>query len=349
MKKVFILWLSGILVFAATVLWAEKIDYSKIDQHARQAPEKIHTDLDKLVKYLSKPAANDYERVRSFYSWIAENIAYDVQLFRSYRPSRYQPLAPADVLKRRKAVCQGYAELFQEMCRKVGIKSYVVGGYSKGFGYTPKAKFTVADHAWNVVQIADKWYLIDVTWGSGGLNDRMKFVKQFNEQYFLTDPKVFVLNHLPLAPMWQLLDCPVPVMVYAQSEEQIRAYLNERGSECQDYSRQIADFESKTERDQEFYAAQMAYDFNPDNPVVLARAYLNEANRLMSDIPRKLSSRESILQATETQESALDYLKKAEKLVKTVKGDSANQEKQLIASNIKTSEQNLKGLRNAIK
>jgi len=349
MNKIFIPLLLGILLLSTTILSAKEIDYSKIDLHARQAPQNIHTDIGRLVKYLNKPATNDYERVRSFYSWIADNIAYDVKLFKSYRPSHYQPLSPADVLKRRRAVCQGYAELFQEMCQKVGIKSYVVGGYSKGFGYTPKAKFTVADHAWNVVQIEGKWHLIDVTWGSGGLNDKMKFIKQFNEQYFLTDPKVFVFNHLPLAPMWQLLECPVPIKTYAQGEEQIKNHLSQSKRNCLNYNRQIEEFERKSEKERMFFVATMAYDFNPDNPVVLARARMDQANQLMSSIPRQLSSREVILEAIKTQELALSYLTKAQNLVKAVKGTSADQEKKLIASNIKTSEQNLRGMKNAIR
>ena len=338
-----------VLTFATPVLLATDVDYSAIDEHARQTPEKFHSDLDKLVKYLSKPATNDYERVRAFYSWIADNIAYDVQLFRSYRPSRYQPLLPVDILKRRKAVCQGYAELLQEMCRQVGIKSYVIGGYSKGFGYTPRATFTVADHAWNVVKIEDKWHLIDVTWGSGGLNEQTKYVKQFNDHYFLTNPEEFVLNHLPLVPMWQLLECPVPIKTYAQGEEQIKNHLSQSKRNCLNYNRQIEEFERKPEKERTFFVAQMAYDFNPDNPVVLARAYMDQANQLMRSIPRQLKSREAILEAIKTQESALSYLAKAQNLVKVVKDTSADQEKKLIASNIKTSEQNLRGMKNAIR
>ncbi|MEM6843255.1 MAG: transglutaminase domain-containing protein [Bacteroidota bacterium] len=347
MKKKFLL----LGVAMVVVLWkslAGNIDYTQIDQHARQAPEKIQGDLEKLTKYLNKPARNDYERVRAFYTWIADNIAYDVKLFRNYRPSRYQPLLPTDMLKRRRAVCQGYAELLQEMCRQVGIRSYVVGGYSKGFGYVPKATFTTADHAWNVIEIEGKWHLVDVTWGSGGLNDKMQYVKTFNEQYFLADPEVFVLNHLPLTPMWQLLDCPVPIKAYAQGEEQIKSHLA-KGSNCTGYQSQIAEFESKSGEERDFYVAQMAYKFNPDNPVVLARAHMDQANRLMKSVPRHLTSREAILQAVDTQETALEQLTKAKSLVKNVKDGSADQEKQLIASNIKTSEQNLNGLKNALK
>ncbi|MEO0331756.1 MAG: hypothetical protein AAF223_08735, partial [Bacteroidota bacterium] len=74
-----------------------------------------------------------------------------------------------------------------------------------------------------------------------------------------------------------------------------------------------------------------------------------QANRLMKSVPRHLTSREAILEAVDTQETALEQLNKAKSLVKNVKDGSADQEKQLIANNIKTSEQNLKGLKNALK
>nr|WKN36419.1 transglutaminase domain-containing protein [Tunicatimonas sp. TK19036] len=324
-------------------------DYTQIDQHARSAPEKLHYDVEKLTHYLVKTAQDDHEKVRSFYVWIADNIAYDVQLFRNYNPARYKPILPNDVLKRRRAVCQGYSELFQEMCRLADVPCYVVGGYSKGFAYTARKSFTNADHAWNAVQLDNEWHLVDVTWGSGGLDDNMRFVKKFNDSFFLTSPSEFVLNHLPLLPMWQLLDCPVSIKTYAQGDDAVKQYLNQSAKQCQDYQEQIANYEAKPKVDQSLFAAEQAYAFNPANPVVLARGYMNFANHLMNSIPTRLTSREAIQDATVTQEEALNYLKKADKLLSEVNDDSAEQEKKLIKANIQTSEQNLKGLKNALK
>ncbi len=350
MKKQYLLLIFGWVMLNCPDLLAVDIDYTKIDQHARQAPEKLRDNLPKLTSYLIKPADNDYERVRSFYVWISDNIAYDVQLFRSYNPSRYKPISPVDVLQRGKAVCQGYAELFQEMCRLANIPCHVVPGYSKGFNYTPKSKFTNADHAWNIVEVEGKWRLIDVTWGSGGLDENMKFVKKFNEDYFLTSPEVFVLNHLPLAPMWQLLDCPVPMQAYLRGDERVKQQLQAKsGQKCIDFQRQIAEFESKPDIEGKLFTATQAYEFNPDNPVVMARAYMDYANHLMGGIPRKLSSKEAIQSAIVTQEEALGYLQQADKLLAKTNDGSADNEKRLIAANLQTSQQNLKGLRNAIK
>ena len=350
MKRIYLFMIVGGLLFAYSNLLAINTDYSKIDQYARQAPPKLKNNLPKLTSYLTKPAKNDYERVRSFYVWISKNIAYDVQLFRNYNPARYKPVLPTEVLKRGKSVCQGYAELLQEMCRLANVPCHVVPGYSKGFNYTPQSKFTNADHAWNVVKIEDQWHLVDVTWGSGGLNEKMKYVKQFKEEYFLSSPDVFVLNHLPLAPMWQLIDCPVPMKAYLGGNERVKQHLkSQSGKECLDYQQQIAEYEAKPEIDGELFTAAQAFEFNPDNPVVMARAYMDYANHLMGGIPRKLTSKDAIQSAIKTQEKALGYLQRADKLLAKTDDGSADNEKKLVAANLQTSQQNLKGLRNAIK
>ena len=70
------------------------------------------------------------------------------------------------VLKNRFAVCSGYANLYQALGEKMGLKSAVVIGYAKGLGYLV-GNASDANHAWNAVRINNSWYLIDATWGAG--------------------------------------------------------------------------------------------------------------------------------------------------------------------------------------
>ncbi len=52
-----------------------------------------------------------------------------------------------------KAVCEGYAKLFQYLCYNVGINStQIIGTGNNG------------NHMWNAVCIDNKWYQVDVTW-----------------------------------------------------------------------------------------------------------------------------------------------------------------------------------------
>lgn len=321
--------------------------FEQIDRHARSAPARVTGSVDKLTAYLSQSASNDLEKVRSFYVWIAEHIAYDVQTFRHYRPGRYQTVTPDEVLRQRKAVCQGYSELFQAMCQRANIPCYVVPGYSKGINRANR-DFRRGDHAWNVVKIDGQWYPLDATWGSGGLNDQLKFVRAFNEAYFLTDPKVFVLDHLPLDPMWQLMDCPVNLAAFAAGEEAIRRKLAGSTQGCEAFAASINKYEELSAEEQGMLSAQRAYRFNSENPLMLVHAYMNQAHRLMSGIPTQLRDRAAMEAALAVQEEAVGYLEKARKVLNRTDKGEAKQEKKLLEANLKNSRNNLKGLREVL-
>lgn len=324
-------------------------DYQKIDEHAKNAPQKVAKDVESLTTYLIKPAKNDKEKVRSFFVWIAENITYDVQAYQAFDPAKIGSSTPDQVLKKRKAVCQGYSELFNEMCRLAKIKSYLVPGYSKGFGYQPGNKsFVNADHAWNVVSLEGQWYLLDATWGSGGVNNQLKYVKQLNEKYFLSSPQEFVKDHMPLEPVWQLLDCPVSMKAFIAGEEAIQQELSKKSGKCSDYGKLISEWEALPGNEKALRSASSAYAFNPENQQVMARGYMDYANFIMKSIKSEMHSKKEIEEAVVLQEKALDYLKKAEILLKKVKDNSADMEKQILQKNIQLSEQNLANMRKVL-
>ncbi len=336
-----------IVVFLAP---AFAYDYQKIDEHAKQAPDKAAKTVETLTAYLVKPARNDQEKVRSFYTWLAFHIAYDVQVYRAFDPFAISKTTSADVLQKRKAVCQGYSELFKEMCELAGIKSYLIPGYSKGFGYEPgKKSFAAADHAWNAVWLEGRWHLLDATWGSGGVNNQMKYVQQFNEKYFLADPKVFVKDHLPLEPAWQLLDCPVSMKAFVEGEEAIDRSLAQKRNDCKDHNKVIKTWEGLPEHEKMLQSASEAYAFNPNNHAAMARGYMDYANYIMRGIKSEMHSRQEIEEAVVAQQQALDYLKKADTLLKNVKDNSADMEKQILKKNIQLSEQNLKSMQKVLK
>ena len=322
-------------------------DFQTIDAHARQAPSSVTKNVEKLTQYLVKPAKNDTEKVRSFYVWIAENISYDVKAFMHYNPSRYQPVAPNEVLKQRKAVCQGYADLFQEMCHLVDIPSRIVPGYSKGFGYQGDHTFDNADHAWNAVRIDEQWHLLDVTWASGGINDQLRFVKNYQDRFFLPDPTKFIQDHMPLDPMWQLLDCPVSMSAFRQGEKAVEEALNNK-KKCTDVEKTIQADEQLPATEQALQSAIRSYAFNPTNHLTIVRGYMNYAHHLMLGIPKQLRSKEAIEQAITVQEEALNYLNKAAQIVKKVKSDQGELERKTLTFNIENSKNNLKGLRDAL-
>ncbi len=175
-------------------------NYTHIDQRVRA--QKIYSNNLKYIhQQLVLDLSTDEEKVRAFYVWITDNISYDYPLSRSkWAKDRLfkQPLKKRlqRSLKKRSAICGGYAELFREFCRLSNIEAEVVAGYSKtSKGHISKQK--KPDHGWNKVKINGQWQLIDATWGSGSVTKNGKFIKDFDEHYFLTPPKKFYHNHFP--------------------------------------------------------------------------------------------------------------------------------------------------------
>ncbi|KAA3614934.1 MAG: hypothetical protein D8M58_10800 [Calditrichaeota bacterium] len=177
-------------------------DFTKIDRHADAAPQSLKNSIPALVNYLTRPAKNDLEKVRSIFRWITQNINYDVEAFFDRRLIVDDP---ERVIRSGRAVCGGYAELFNRMCREAGIKSKLIAGWSKGYGERLTGR---PNHAWNAVKINYRWYLLDATWGAGHINSE-KFTRQFNGHYFLTDPNQLIYDHLPEDESWQLLKKPI--------------------------------------------------------------------------------------------------------------------------------------------
>jgi hypothetical protein len=194
MKTLLALWL--ILTFGSIYAQNNSNSWHKIDNLARKTSF-IH--LDSLSNYIQHVAKNEEDKIRFIFIWITENIAYDVSKISS-KEYDTQSQNPLNVFRSRKAICTGYANILQELCKKTGIQAYVV----EGNAFQNK----IAGHAWNVARIDNTWKLMDATWAAGVIENG-RFRRKFDDSYFFTNPKDFVVSHLPLDPMWQLLTEPV--------------------------------------------------------------------------------------------------------------------------------------------
>lgn len=181
-------------------------DYKEIDTHALNTPMSKMESIESLASYLIEPAKNDREKARAIYRWVTENIDYDVQ---GLLKGDYGDTSPKGVLKSGKSVCSGYSGLFEGLADAAGLEVVTINGYAKGYNYTPGMVFSgPTNHAWNAIKIDGSWYLLDSTWGAGYVDGR-RFVRRYDDHYFLTPPEEFIYGHLPDDPKWQLLDDPV--------------------------------------------------------------------------------------------------------------------------------------------
>ena len=159
--------------------------FDTIDQKSQTVPESL-TDYKQIAEYLTRDIQTDTEKARAIYIWISHNIKYRLSLV--YEDITYDSVDEIidDALKTRQGVCQHYAELFHAMGNSVGLKSYVIAGYTRN----KQGEIADLGHAWNGIQIDSKHYLIDVTWAAGYLLDG-KYVHQFKEKYFLISGEIF--------------------------------------------------------------------------------------------------------------------------------------------------------------
>jgi len=94
-------------------------------------PNSLKKDIETLANYLITPAQSETEKVRLLFTWVATHIRYDDKAFNSGHLHDY----PAEkVLTTKLAVCEGYSNIFQELCVAAGLESEKISGYAKGYG-----------------------------------------------------------------------------------------------------------------------------------------------------------------------------------------------------------------------
>lgn len=219
-----------------------------VDGLAQPVPKRVpltaRYNPHRLAEHLADGCNNEEEKVRAFYFWITKNIRYDVKRFISGKSG---PVKLRKILIRKRGLCADYANLFDTLCKSVGIKSCVVSGYSKGIINLDDDLLFINDHAWNAVFINGEWKLLDLTWASGNviyLPTRWGLIKKkifpyatiphkhyyranANDRYFLAHPKVMIKTHLPENPVWQLLNPALPIDVFEKRQNDIRAFVQQ--------------------------------------------------------------------------------------------------------------------------
>jgi hypothetical protein len=195
MKKTLIA-LSSYLLFAYTGL-SQLI--SPQDKLALQIPEQQTYTTTGISSYVKSNFTSDSDRVRAIFVWVANNINYDVEKVRLKKIQERTTIE--DVLRSRKAVCQGYSELFVALNKECNINSTLISGYTK----MPDGSISELSHAWVAAEINNKWYLFDPTWAAGMVKD-FQFTRMFSNRFYKKLPEEMIKDHMPFDPMYQFLN-----------------------------------------------------------------------------------------------------------------------------------------------
>ncbi|QIE59543.1 hypothetical protein G5B37_08195 [Rasiella rasia] len=162
----------------------------------------LETPTKRLAQKITKGKTTDAQKAESIFLWLATTIEYDneLRLNRKLQKQIYTSKENiiAHVLRRKKALCGGYAFLFEQLCEDVGVKAKSIHGFTLQGGQV-KNTSGVPEHTWNAVFIDGSWRLLDITWSVSHGNRQ-------NPQLFWYDtkPADFALTHLPVDKKWLL-------------------------------------------------------------------------------------------------------------------------------------------------
>jgi hypothetical protein len=173
-------------------------------------------------------------RVRAAFVWVSGNITYTLnededgpETHRiSYASEAQRKEAIDDVVwkkinksfARRKGVCIDYSLMLNALIEQFGLPSKIITGIVKTEVKEIKEAPYYRNHSWNAVQLNGEWKLMDATWAAGYVDPKKKrFVKNFQDHYFFTDPYDFARHHLPANVEWQLLDTPIDALTFFSS------------------------------------------------------------------------------------------------------------------------------------
>lgn len=136
-----------------------------------------------------QPSMNEYEKAIAVNDYLKKTLTYDNNAAlmtgqdKQYWKKDFAPFTDYCLLTHY-AVCGGYTEAFQSMCKAMGIEVWYVTGYAAN-----------QYHAWNVFIADGKEYSIDVTWNDTETPDNLYVSEgQLNQHKELQRVKTYKIS-----------------------------------------------------------------------------------------------------------------------------------------------------------
>ena len=130
-----------------------------------------------LLDELNLDGLTDYEKIRGVYDYMTENIVYDYENLNN--EEYFLQYTAYAALINGTSVCQGYANLFYRLMLELDVDNRIIVGEVPGGG-----------HAWNIVELGDRYYLLDATWDAPRAEWGMPY------DYFLRGTEYFDDDHV---------------------------------------------------------------------------------------------------------------------------------------------------------
>lgn len=151
---------------------------SKIDVNS--ILNQIKDNRDSIIRNVT---GDKYSKVLQVHDWIIENLEYSLDIQNANTYNLYGALI------NKSAVCEGYAEAFKYILDELGIPCILVSGTATN------SEGITENHAWNYVQIDEKWYAVDTTWDDPIVKGFGYVTNSVKHKYFLQGSKKMNENH----------------------------------------------------------------------------------------------------------------------------------------------------------
>nr|XP_031825882.1 hillarin isoform X1 [Nomia melanderi]XP_031825883.1 hillarin isoform X1 [Nomia melanderi]XP_031825884.1 hillarin isoform X1 [Nomia melanderi] len=200
-------------------IYNDPLEFADMDQIAISVAQEDQKTFTDLVRQLVSRCGSDIEKARTIFRWITVKNLNTMQFDENLRGD-----TPMGLLRGIKHGTESYHVLFKRLCSYAGLHCVVIKGYSKSAGYQPGVCFedNRFRNSWNAVYVAGAWRFVQCNWGARHLvnakevprpgqpkakNDSLRY--EYDDHYFLTDPREFIYEFFPLQEEWQLLKQPI--------------------------------------------------------------------------------------------------------------------------------------------
>ena len=175
------------------------INFQLIYTQTLAQEKEVTSRIKPVLESLNLDGKTTAEKVRTIYDYVIAHNSYDY----SVEEGNYYPHSTHAALVAQKSVCQGYSSLFYRLLLSAGIDNRIAA--SEG-------------HAWNIVQVGNKYYHTDATWADT-TNRPDEFFLRSNDNIrkfdsLSTDPESHVLESECAA---RLAGYPISDVDYSES------------------------------------------------------------------------------------------------------------------------------------
>jgi len=140
-------------------------------------------------------------RLYAIFCYIGHNIEYN---YSGYLSGNYEGQDFKSIFNSKRAVCEGYSNLYLHLASKCNISSIVIkkfSSYAKGISYDPYSlsqmnQVPESNHATIYVEYLNELYMIDPTWGAGYIM-KGKFEFSYRPYYFMIPFHKSLFNYYP--------------------------------------------------------------------------------------------------------------------------------------------------------